>query len=387
MAAAPGTGLKLLVFSLVASTFMAIYVPQPVLPVLREEFGVSAQQASLAVSAVVLGIALSTLPWGRLADALAVRPLILAGGAVVAACGFLCAGTRSFPLLVALRFLQGLSIPAVTTGLIVHMVRRIPADRLNVVMGSYVSATVAGGLGGRLVGGGLHGPLHWRHAFAVVSGILACATLAAAFLLPRGESPEKPAGPAPGYRALLSRPDLRRVLFVAFGAFFVFSSVFNYMPFYLAGPPFFAGTGVVTLLYLSYLVGVAAGPLAGRLSDRLGNGAAIALGAAVFAGSVGLSLVPSTAAVAASLAGVCAGFFTVHSAAAGALNRLETESRGRANSLYVLFYYLGGSAGITLSGFAYGSSGWRGVAALGAAVLALILLAGSSMRRAGARGG
>ena len=36
-------------------------------------------------------------------------------------------------------------------------------------------------------------------------------------------------------------------------------------------------------------------------------------------------------------------------AAAGSLNRKLTSSRGRANSLYVLSYYLGGAVGITLS--------------------------------------
>ena len=73
----------------------------------------------------------------------------------------------------------------------------------------------------------------------------------------------------------------------------------------------------------------------------------MAAGALAFAGSVLLSMIPSLAAVSASLAGVCAGFFVVHSSAVGALNRKLESSRGRANSLYVLFYYLGGTAGIT----------------------------------------
>jgi YNFM family putative membrane transporter len=47
------------------------------------------------------------------------------------------------------------------------------------------------------------------------------------------------------------------------------------------------------------------------------------------------------------------------------LNRRLTASRGKANSLYVLAYYLGGAVGITLSGYAYGLAGWRGVATLG----------------------
>ena len=72
-----------------------------------------------------------------------------------------------------------------------------------------------------------------------------------------------------------------------------------------------------------------------------------------------------------SLMGICAGFFTIHAAAAGALNRRVSSGRGKANSLYVLFYYLGGSLGITLSGYAYSLMGWPGVVGLGVAMLFL----------------
>ena len=47
------------VFLLVAATFSTIYLTQPVLPVLREEFGIDAARASLTVSAVIFGIALA----------------------------------------------------------------------------------------------------------------------------------------------------------------------------------------------------------------------------------------------------------------------------------------------------------------------------------------
>jgi hypothetical protein len=40
------------------------------------------------------------------------------------------------------------------------------------------------------------------------------------------------------------------------------------------------------------------------------------------------------------------GFFIVHPAAVGERNRKLSESRGRGNSLYILFCYLGGTAGL-----------------------------------------
>jgi YNFM family putative membrane transporter len=362
--------LQTLVFGLVAAAISNVYITQPVLPIIQTEFGVSPSQASYTVSAVILGIALANLPFGWLSDRFPVRRLILVGGVVVAAAGICCAATQSLPLLVAARFVQGLFVPSLTTCLAAYLSANLPLDRLNVVMGSYVSATVAGGLGGRLLGGWIHPPLHWRYAFVTASIFLALATLAAFKWLPEGKGGER-AGPGEGFLALVSRRVLRRIFLVAFGGFFVFSSIFNYLPFYLSRPPFNASTEVITLMYLSYLIGVFIGPLAGQLSNRIGNGGTMVLGSVVFAGAIALTFIKFLAAIVAALALVCAGFFAIHAAAAGSLNRQLTSSRGRANSMYVLAYYLGGAVGITLSGYAYSWASWPGVAVLGLLVLAI----------------
>jgi len=366
----------------VAATFSTIYLTQPVLPVLGKEFGVDPAKASLTVSAVIFGIALGTLPFGRMSDRLPTRPIILVGGTLASLSGFLCAATTSFPLLVAARFLQGVFVPSLTTCLVVYLVRRLPTERLNVAMGTYVSATVAGGLGGRLLAGFIHPPLHWRYAFVTASALLLYATIDAGRWLPREEKIPDAGGEEAGFAALLSRHDLLRIFSVGAASFGAFSSVFNYLPFHLAGPPFQLPTHLITMLYLSYLVGVAVGPLAGRLGNRVGNGIAMAIGGGVFGGSILLSLLPSVLAVAASLAGVCAGFFVVHTAAVGALNRKLATGRGRGNSLYVLFYYIGGAAGITASGLAYRQAGWSGVVGLVAALLLIPVAAGLLEARA-----
>jgi len=373
--------LQALVFSLVVAAFTNIYITQPVLPVLKTEFGVSEFQASLSVSAVILGIALANLPFGLLADRSAVRPIILVGGIVITICGLLCAATTSLKLLVLARFFQGLFIPTVSTCVVVYLGRSQPLERLNVVMGSYVSATVAGGLGGRLLGGWIHPPLHWRYAFVTSSLLLLCATLAAVRWLPPETRRLTPQTEELGFLNLLARGDVRRIHLVSFGGFFVFSSIFNYLPFYVSGPPFQAPTQVITLMYLAYLPGVVIGPVVGNLSNRFGNGATMVGGTLLFALAITTSLIPSLWAVAASLAGVCAGFFTIHAAAAGLLNRKVTVSRGRANSLYILFYYLGGSVGITLSGLAYERGGWAGVAALGMLLLLIPFTVGWRERK------
>jgi YNFM family putative membrane transporter len=372
--------LQTVVFSLVAAAFVNIYVTQPVQPALAEEFGVSVSSVALTVSAVILGIFLANLPFGLLADRLPIQPIILFGCLALALFGVLCALSQSLWLLVAGRFLQGLVIPALTTCLAAYLGRNLPVDKLNVAMGSYVSATVVGGLGSRLLGG-FCGAEDWRLAFYLAGGLAVLAGLAALRWLPKDDLRQSSKTEADGFQKILSRPDLLRPYAATFTSMFVFSSLFNYMPFYLAGPPFEVGTATVTLMYFSYLMGVVIGPLAGKAAGRLGGGLSMASGAVVFALAVGISLMPSLPAMALSLTLVCAGHFTVHSVAAGALNSRLSQSQGRANSLYVLFYYLGAWCGITVSGWAYSWAGWLAVALLGLAVLSVPLCIGLWERR------
>ena len=369
-------GLQASVFTLVSAAFTTIYITQPVLPIIQETYQVSASQASITISAVILGMTLANLPFGALADRLTIRPIILAGGLMVVGGNIVCAITGNFQGLVLARFIQGLFIPALTTCLAAFLSRRLPPQRLNVVMGTYVSATVAGGLGGRLLGGLFHPAFNWRWAFIIAAGLVAVACGVAWRGLPR-EKTTAPRQSAPlSFLQLLAQAPLRKNYIVAFSAFFVFSSVFNYLPFYLAGPIFNAPTRTITLMYMVYLIGIVIGPLAGQLSNRFGNGRTMAAGAILFGLSLSTTLYPALLAVIVGLAGICAGFFTIHAAAAGWLNRNLVSSRGRANSLYVLFYYAGGTCGITLSGSAYEMFSWAGVVGIGAMMLVVPLWIG-----------
>jgi YNFM family putative membrane transporter len=353
--------IQFIVFALVSAAFTTIYITQPVLPVLQDEFAADMVLVSFSVSAVILGIAISNLPFGFLADRLPIHPIILTGGILVALCGLVCAVTEDLWVLIAARFFQGLFIPALTTCLAAYLAKVLPAARLNVVMGSYVSATVLGGLGGRLLGGWIHPPLHWRYAFVSASILVLIATFTAFWWLPRTSIENKRQHITIGYWELLKRRDLLLIYFCGAGSFLIFSSVFNYLPFRMTAPPFSFSTELTTLFYLVYVVGIFMGPTAGRASNRFGGGNTLLGGVAVLGVSLTLILLPSITAVVIALLGICAGFFTIHAAAVGSLNRKLSSGQGRANALYVLFYYMGGWFGITLSGFAFKRGGWSAV--------------------------
>lgn len=373
--------LQFIVFALVSASFTNIYITQPVLPVLQDEFVADMVLVSFSVSAVILGIAISNLPFGFLADRLPIHPIILTGGILVALGGLVCAVTKDLWVLITARFLQGLFIPALTTCLAAYLAKVLPAARLNVVMGSYVSATVLGGLGGRLLGGWIHPPLHWRYAFVSASILILIATFTAFRWLPRTSIENKRQHITISYWELLKRWDLLLIYFCATGSFLIFSSVFNYLPFRMTTPPFSFSTELTTLLYLVYIVGIFMGPTAGRASNRFGSGNTLLGGVAVLGVSLTLILLPSITAVVLALLGICAGFFTIHAAAVGSLNRKLSSGQGRANALYVLFYYMGGWLGITLSGFAFKQGGWRAVICICLFFLVIPLSAGIGERK------
>jgi len=255
--------LQSVVFFLVAAAFSTVYITQPVLPVLAREFGADPFQVSLSVSAVILGIAISIVPIGALADRLPVRRILLVGGSMVALCSLYAAWSDDLWILISARFIQGLFVPTLTTSLVAHLARSLPAERLNVVMGSYVSATVAGGLGGRLLGGWVHAPEHWRHAFVTAALLVSIGTALAMRRLHESAAPVPAGNEGPTVWTMICRPDLLQLYLVAFASFFVFSSVFNFLPFYLTAPPLLLPIEYVTALYLAYVIGIVVGPLAG----------------------------------------------------------------------------------------------------------------------------
>jgi MFS transporter, YNFM family, putative membrane transport protein len=373
----PDRTLSALIFVLVTCAFATIYITQPVLPILEAQFAIGPSAASLSVSAVIVGMAVTTLPIGVLVDRFAATRLMITGACVIAAAGAVCAATTSFPVLIAMRALQGAFVPTLTTSVAAWLSRTLPARALNVAMGTYVSATVAGGLGGRLLAGWAFPPAHWRYAFVTVGATLLVVTLLVA---PRLTEPARtggvPVSPTPLIRLVGRRAQVLAQL-AAFGAFGAFSTAFNYFPFHLSRPPWSLATPTITALYLVYVAGLFMGPFAGRLGNRFGNGVVMIGGAIVLASALSLSLVVNVAALIASLIGLCVGFFAIHAAAVGALNRSLSGERGRANALYTLFYYLGGAAGIGAGGVLYARFGWRGIVGVSVTLTLLPLAVGA----------
>ncbi len=374
----PGSQLALLaLFFASVAVFADLYLTQPILPLLSAEFGVSAPEAALTVSVVVLMVALVSNAWGPLADALGRKPVMVGSCFALAVPTLLCAAAPSFPVLVALRALQGALMPGVAAVAVAWLGDVYAGEALGPAVGSYVAASALGGLTGRVGGGWIAANSGWRAPFLVFGVVTLAAAAGMALHLPaanRGDGPSIGAA----FREMAGHLRDRRIvggLAAGFAVFFGFLAVFTYLPYYLSTPPFRLSTARISAVYLVYLAGIATSWTAGRASRRFGRRVLMGSGFVVAACATALTLVRSLPSVGPGLVVLCVGMFLVQGTAPAFVNVTARDAKGGAGSLYTTFYYLGATLGSVLPGYAWQAWGWPGVVASCVAAFASGLLA------------
>jgi YNFM family putative membrane transporter len=229
----------------------------------------------------------------------------------------------------------------------------------------------------------------WRVALGALGVLdLAAAALFVA-LLPTPRRARRPAALSlaahlAAWGGHLARPPLLMLFAVAFLAMGAFVTVYNYVGFRLAQPPYALTPGQIGLVFLCYLVGMVASSWAGGLADRYGRAPVLVAGALIGLAGLALTLAQPLAAVIGGVAALTAGFFVAHSVASGWVGRLATGARSHASALYLLAYYAGGSVLGSAGGLVWRSFGWPGVTAACAAAMLAVLALGLALGRSAA---
>ncbi len=377
-------------FALYAGTVAAyadMYITQSILPVLAVQFGVGAARAGLTVSAVVLSIAVASSFYGPLSDGLGRRRVMAGATALLAVATLACAFAPSLGALVALRALQGAFVPGMTAVSVAYAGDRFAAGGLPSVVAGIIGASVTGGLLGRVLAGGIAAHGGWRAPFVAFAALTALAALLLARWL-AGDDVRRSQGMREAWTGMLQHlrdPRLAGAYLVGGALFFAFIGVFTYLPFRLAAPPYELPTGVISSVYLVYAAGVVSSRVAGRLSGRIAPRTLIAVGLAVEAAGMVLTLGRPLAVLVAGLVVLVVGTFIAQAVAPAFVNMTAETAKGGASALYLTSYYVGGTLGAAIPGLAYQAAGWNGVvavclAATVAAMLANALLCGRVRR-------
>src|SRR5438034_626322 len=110
----PKLGALVTLFFAPAFIFANMYTTQAILPVLSQDFHISAPTAGLTVSLLVLAVAIGSLFYGPLSDRVGRKPVMVRISFLVIIPTLLCGLAPNFTVLVALRTMQGLLMPGLT---------------------------------------------------------------------------------------------------------------------------------------------------------------------------------------------------------------------------------------------------------------------------------
>jgi YNFM family putative membrane transporter len=373
------------------ATFSLIYSVQPLLSAFARDFRLDAATSSLALSSTTGALAISILVMGAFSETLGRKVLMFGSMCAAALLNLACAVAPTWGLLLVARGLEGVVLGGVPAVAMAYLAEESPPDRLGLAMGLYVGGTAFGGMTGRVAMGVMTQLWSWRTALGVISAVDLVAAVAFVLLLPPSRHFVRRTGLAlsthlDAWGRHLAQPRLAMLFAVAFLVMGAFVTVYNYVGFRLAAPPYRLDQAQIGLIFLIYLIGIAASSWAGALADHFGRPPILMLGAMIALAGLALSLAQPLALVIVGVTGVTVGFFMAHSVASGWVGRLASENRGHASSLYLLAYYLGASVLGSAGGWVWRWGGWAALSGYCAAgmlgVLALGLALGRSSPRA-----
>ncbi len=348
------------------AAFIDLYAPQSVLPDLAAEFKVTPADAGAIVGITTLAVAAAAPFAGMIADKAGQRRTMLSAIFLLVPVTALLVGAQGLDQMLALRFAQGLLLPAIFSSAVAFTADYWGAAEAADVTGLYILGSVVGGFSGRFLTALAAEVYGWRGGFALLTAVTAlCAVALWRWLPPRPR--RGGASRPPGLGAFLDHlrnPALLATFVVGGAMLFANIATFTYINFRLALPPFSLSPAALGLIFTVYLLGAVGTPMSGAFIRRLGRRGALATATAL--GTIGIlvTLIDSLVAVVIGLTLFVSSVFTAQAASLGFIGVTARHNRTTAVGLYVCIYYVGGSLGAVLPGRIWERAGWAGCVGL-----------------------
>lgn len=350
------------------AVFAALYVPQPMLPLLAAELGVSPGQAAWSVSVATFGLAAGLLPAAWLSDAVGRTRLMTASLWLAAGLGAAAALAPTWTALLAVRGLQGVALAGLPAAAMAYLREEVHPWGHARAVGLYVAGTAVGGMSGRLVAGALADLAGWRAAFLGVGALCLVSAAVCTWLLPaaRGFAPSswRPRAALAALASTLRDPALLALFGIATTLMGAFVAYYNALGFRLEAAPYRLSVAAVGLVYLAYAAGSVGSATVGAAADRWGRRPLMPIAVAVTAAGAALSAASPLWVVVAGTVVLTFGFFAAHGLASGWV-AARAHATGRATAgaaaVYSVAYYVGATVPGALGPVAYAGGGWSRV--------------------------
>lgn len=354
-----------------------IYYNQPLLNDIAQEFHISNGEAGQVSMFTQIGYAAGLLFIIPLADMFERKKLMLLDFALIIISLLGVANAKSLPILYIASFLTGLSsvIPQIMIPMAAHLAN--PSERGKKI-GFIMSGLLIGILLSRTVSGFVGAHFGWRAIFYIAAGMMVVLWALVYWLLPEVK---------PSYHGkygqlmkslvdlIAHEPKLRLASLRGALCFAAFSAFWSTLVFLLRLPQFNQGSEVAGLFGLIGAVGAIAAGVMGRLSDKMD-----AYKLSTF--TILLILISfivfffSSHSIIGLVMGVIImdlGVQATHISNQAIIFSLNPSARNRINTVYMVSYFIGGSAGTFAATQLWSAYQWNGVCAIGT-ILSVIVL-------------
>lgn len=355
-----------------------IYYNQPLLGDIASTFHISSSKAGQIAMYTQIGYATGLLFIIPLADRFKRKRLMLIDLLFVIASLLLAAGAKSVFMLGLASFWVGVTsvIPQVLVAMAAHLAE--PHERGRKI-GFIMSGLLIGILLSRTISGFVGEHLGWRAMFYIAAALMVVMFALIAFLVPEVEPHYS--GTYWGLMKSLGiiikdEPTLRLASLRGALCFAGFSAFWTVLVFLLQEPQFNLGSDIAGAFGLIGAFGALAASLIGRLSDRINTNNLILYTLLILLSSF-VVFIFSGHSIWGLILGVILldmGVQATHISNQTIIFSLNPSARNRINTVYMVSYFIGGSAGTYLSSVIWGAYRWTGVCILGIILTSVALI-------------
>ncbi len=341
-----------------------VRVTDSLLPQIAADFNTTVGQAAIVIAAYTVAHGSVQLIIGPIADRFGKYRMVAMMCALATLLVALCGMVTTLPALAAARFASGAAAGWIIPISMAYVGDVTPADRIQPVLGRYLSGQITGQLFGQAAGGVLGDLMGWRNVFFVLAGMFALATAGLLFELavnPRTRARTHAAGPprfVADYVAVLSNPWARFVILAVFIEANMAWGAFAYVGADLRVRFGLSFTAIGLIVGMFGIGGLIYAGSVKQLVTRLGQPGLAILGGALL-GIAYLILAAGLSWWLAPLAttAIGLGFYALHNTLQANATQMTPEARGTAIAIFSSAIYLGQVFGVGAGAFVFDRHG------------------------------
>ncbi|GAA0831143.1 MFS transporter [Marinomonas arenicola] len=367
------------------SELASLFFIQPLLPALAKQYHVPIDNVSIILSVETAMLAIGLLFTGSLSDRFGRKKLIvtaLFSGAVITC---LCSTANSWEMLVAMMGLLGLTLSGIASAATAYISEEVAPAVASIVTGYFVFGNSMGGMFGRVFASQMIAYTKLTNIFYGFSALLLFISVLVLVILPESKN-FKPTARLKlttmihGIGGHFKNKMIVPVYLIGFIIFGSFTSLYNYLTFYVSHNPYNLSHAHAGLISICFALSVITAPQSGRLANKFGGTKVLTGLFLIMALGMTLSLTHFLPMVLVGVVIFTGCFFGCHSISLRWVNKYARNNRGQATSLYLFFYYLGGSIIGYCNGYVYTHLGWQGLVALVVSLLCIAIAIATYLR-------